>query len=463
MVQTKLSLKARLNLTINPVIHSFIEFLPLGKTEFIENLKKEVESNPMLEIEDQKSSDSEKTETDSNLINNRFDRSDPSILSRWEEDGFLKSTNKLDKNTAIELFTSSEKTLQDHLMEQASTTFNKKELSIASYIIYSLNENGYMDVEIESIASSLGTTPEEIERIRNEIKSFNPVGVAAKSLSECLLAQVENPEDKLKVLIANHLDDLAKSKYELILDKMKITNTELSEMIVRLKKLNPRPGAQFERIDIDYAQIDLLLIKQGDEYVVKYIDEGIPRLSLSSYYDQMLGQASDKKTKSYLKDRVRNANLFIDGIELRKSMILRIAEYLVKVQRDFLDFGEKWKKPLTMKEVSNELGFSESSVSRTVNNKFMASDKGIISLKSFFSHGIKGEFGFVHSVETIKDKIKKIVDEEPRDKPFSDQQISQKMQELGITISRRTIRNYRTEMNILSSSKRKQEYNLIKE
>jgi RNA polymerase sigma-54 factor len=348
-------------------------------------------------------------------------------------------------------------------MEQASTAFNKREFAIAKYIIYSLNENGFMEVEVESIASSLSSTPEEIERIRNVIKSFNPLGVAAKSLSECLLAQVEDEEDKLRILIENHLDDLAKSKYEQILDRMKISNKELTGLITRLRRLNPRPGARFEKVEIDYAQIDLLLIKQGDDYVVKYIDEGIPTLSLSSYYDQMLDKAGDKKTKSYLKDRVRNANLFIDGIELRKSMILQIAEYLVKVQKDYLDFGEKWKKPLTMKEVSNELGFSESSVSRTVNNKFIASEKGIIKLKSFFSHGIKGEFGFVHSVETIKDKIKKIVEEESRGKPFSDQQISQKMQELGITISRRTIRNYRTEMNILSSSKRKQEYNLTKE
>ena len=462
MPNIKLSLKTRLNLTINPVIHSFIEFLPLGKAEFIENLKKEVEANPLLEIESSKSAE-KSPEAEVNFIKKRFDRSDPAILSKYEEDGFLKSTNKLDKNTAIELFTSSEITLPDHLTIQASTIFNEKELKIASYIIYSLNQNGYIDVEVESIASSLNTTPEEIERIRNIIKKFNPVGVASKNLTECLLAQVEDENDALRVLIENHLEDLAKSKYELIVDKMKISKTELTEIISKLKRLNPRPGAQFEKVETDYAQIDLLLIKQHDEYIVKYIDEGIPKLSLSAYYDQMLNKTSDKKTKSYLKNRVRNANLFIDGIQLRKSMILQIAEYLVKVQKDYLDFGDKWKKPLTMKEVSNELGFSESSVSRTVNNKFMAAENGLIKLKSFFCHGIKGEFGFVHSVETIKDKITKIIEDEPKDKPHSDQHISQKMKELGITISRRTIRNYRTEMNILSSSKRKQKHNLIKE
>ncbi|HLP46230.1 MAG TPA: RNA polymerase factor sigma-54, partial [Candidatus Kapabacteria bacterium] len=185
-----------------------------------------------------------------------------------------------------------------------------------------------------------------------------------------------------------------------------------------------------------------------------------PRMLLSSYYEQMLDKSPDKKTRSYLKERFRNAQLFIEGMDLRKSMIVKISEILVKKQKDFLDFGEKWKKPLTMKEIAQELGYNESTISRAVSNKFIATEHGLISMKKFFSYGIKGDFGFTHSVETIKDKLKKLVDEEPKTQPLSDQQLAAKLATLGIRISRRTIRNYRDEMNISSSSKRKEQYKL---
>jgi RNA polymerase sigma-54 factor len=231
---------------------------------------------------------------------------------------------------------------------------------------------------------------------------------------------------------------------------------------LQLKRLDPKPGANFDSEDVAYAEVDLMLIKDGNEYKVRYIDEGIPQMVLSSYYEMMLKKIPDKKTKSYLKERHRNAQLFIEGMDLRKNMIIKIAELLVKIQKDYLDFGEKWKKPLTMKEIAKELNYNESTISRAVNNKFIATEKGLIGLKSFFSYGIKGEFGFKHSVETIRDKIKKIIDEESQDNPLSDQDIAAKLSGLGIKISRRTIRNYRDEMNLPNSSKRREDYKIKK-
>ena len=347
-------------------------------------------------------------------------------------------------------------------MEQAATQFTDEEMDIAGHIIYNLNKDGYLDIEIESIASSIGTTPEDIDRIRNTIKSFDPPGIASKNLSECLLVQVPDTLEnkKLRLLISNHLEDLSKSKYNDILKTLAIEKSQLNSLIQQLKRLDPKPGSHFETEDVDYADVDLLLIKEKGEYKVKYVEEGIPRMILSSYYDEMLVKIQDKKTRSYLKERSRNAQLFIEGMDLRKSMILKIAELLVKIQKDYLDFGDKWKKPLTMKEVAKELNYNESTISRAVNGKFIASDSGLIRLKSFFSYGIKGEFGFKHSVETIRDKIKKIIEEEPKNSPLSDQQIAAKLSGLGIKISRRTIRNYRDEMNLPNSSKRKEEYKL---
>lgn len=461
-MSTRLNLKSSQQITINPVIHSFIGFLPLSRSEFVDKIKNEVEANPMLEIEkpDVVSSDDTGVQTE---MEKRMEQADESYLTQYKEEGFLrKGDDKMDKNRAIELFTESPITLSDHLMEQAMSQFDDWEMEIASHIIYNLNSDGYIDSELESISSFLGTTPAEIERIRRIITTFDPPGVAAKNLTECLLAQVEDTPDHqpLRELISYHLEDLSRCKYNEIAKAMGVDKAELNHLITQLKRLDPKPGANFEKTEVDYADVDLLLIKEGNEYKVKYIEEGLPRMTLSSYYEDMLKKISDKKTKSYLKDRSRNAQLFIEGMDLRKTMIVKIAELLVKIQKDYLDFGEKWKKPLAMKDIAKELSYNESTISRAVNSKFIATEKGLISLKNFFSYGIKGEFGFKHSVETILDKIKRIIEEEPQNEPLSDQDIAEKLTSLGIKISRRTIRNYREDMNIPNSSKRKEEYKL---
>lgn len=461
-MSTKLNLKTAPNLVLNPVVHSFLEFLPLNRAEFSEKIKNEVELNPMLEI-DSTNDSPQKDEKNDNELEQKMERADSSYFDKYMENGFFKpNPDKLDKNRVIELFTASEVTLSDHLLNQAMSVFNQGELEIAKHIIYNLNKDGYLDVAIESIASAINTTPEEIEKLRNTIKTFDPLGVASRTLKECLLTQVvdSRENEKLKELIEHHLEDLSKSKYMDVIKQLNIDKETLSKLLIELKRLNPRPGRNFEDQSIDYAEVDLMLFKEDNQFKVKYIEEGMPRLLLSKYYDNMLDKSCDKKTKSYLREKYRNAQLFIEGIELRKSMIVKIAEYLVDFQKDFLEFGEKWKKPLTMKDVAMALNYNESTISRSVSNKFIASDKGLIRLKSFFSYGIEGEFGFKHSVETIKDKLEKLIRQENQNHPLSDQDISQKMKDLGIRISRRTIRNYREEMKIPNSSKRREEYKL---
>ena len=459
---TKLVLKTQQKLLMNPVIHTFIGFLPLSRIEFLDKIKNEIDSNPMLELD---APEPEKAEPEpTNVMEKKIERADQSLFNTYIEDGFLRNKDKLDKNSVIELFGSSRITLADHLIQQAQVQFTEKELELAKYIIYNLKEDGYLDFEVESVASSLNSTPEEMENIRNIIKTFDPRGVASKSLSECLLSQIEDIEENktLIQLITYHLEDLSKSKFSGILSKLKIENEDLNLIIKRLKRLNPKPGYEFSQNEVDYADVDLILVKdpKKNDYQVKYVTDGVPNIVLSQYYDNMAGKAKDKETENYLKEKLKSASLFIEGTSLRKSMIEKIADYLVKAQKDFLEFGEKWKKPLTMKKVADDLGFNESTISRTVNNKFIATENGIVSLKKFFSHGIKGDFGFIHSVDTVRDKLKNIIEDEPREKPLSDQILAEKLKNLGIKISRRTVRNYRDEMNILNSSERKEEYKL---
>jgi len=459
---TKLVLKPQQKLLMNPVIHTFIGFLPLSRIEFLDKIKNEIDSNPMLELDMPAQEKQEPEET--NVMEKKIERADQSLFNSYIEDGFLKNRDKLDRNSVIDLFGTSKVTLADHLIQQAQVQFSERELDLAKYIIYNLKDDGYLDFEVESVASSLNSTPEEMEKIRNVIRTFDPRGVGSKSLSECLLSQIEDIEENRNLiqLVENHLEDLSRSKFSDILSSLNIDKDQLNRLIRRLKRLNPKPGYEFSQTEVDYADVDLILIKdtEKNEYQVRYVNDGIPNIVLSRYYDNMAGKARDKDTQHYLKDKLKSANLFIEGTALRKSMIEKIADYLVKAQRDFLEYGEKWKKPLTMKKVADDLGFNESTISRTVNNKFMATENGIISLKQFFSHGIKGDFGFLHSVDTVKDKLKRIIEEEPRNKPLSDQVLAEKLKELGIQISRRTVRNYRDEMGILNSSERKEEYNL---
>jgi len=295
--------------------------------------------------------------------------------------------------------------------------------------------------------------------VRRLITLFDPSGCASRSLQECLLTQVSAgpEEERLRLLIQDHLEDLSRSNYENIGRSLGIGMDELMPLVSRLKRLNPRPAESFDSEEVEYAEVDLMLIKENGEYRVMYLEEGIPRLTLSQYYREMLEKTKDKKTVSYLKSRYRDAQFFIESIELRKKTILRIAECLVKAQKDYLDFGEKWKKPLTMKDVAREVGLNESTISRAVSNKFMTSEKGIISMKDFFSYGLKGDFGFSHAVGTIKDKIHELITAEAPEKPLADDEIAAKLAGLGIRIARRTVRNYREEMNIPSSFVRKKE------
>ena len=454
----KMQLRGSQQLTITPVMHYFIQLLADNHLELLETLQNEVEANPMLEIE---TPEKIVNESDANEYQKRIERADTSFMTPYEDHGFLrKNPDDIDKSKALEVLTPSSVSLADHLLEQAMSTFSSdSEFEVARQIIYNLDGDGYLKIEIESIASLIQTTPAEIERVRRLITLFDPSGCASRSLQECLLTQVGTgpEEERLRLLIQDHLEDLSRSNYENIGRSLGIGMDELMPLVSRLKRLNPRPAESFDSEEVEYAEVDLMLIKENGEYRVMYLEEGIPRLTLSQYYREMLEKTKDKKTVSYLKSRYRDAQFFIESIELRKKTILRIAECLVKAQKDYLDFGEKWKKPLTMKDVAREVGLNESTISRAVSNKFMTSEKGIISMKDFFSYGLKGDFGFSHAVGTIKDKIHELITAEAPEKPLADDEIAAKLAGLGIRIARRTVRNYREEMNIPSSFVRKKE------
>ena len=239
-MSTKLVLKPQQKLLMNPVIHTFIGFLPLSRIEFVDKIRNEIDSNPMLELEVPVPEKEEPEAT--NVMEKKIERADQSLFNSYIEDGFLRNRDKLDKNSVIELFGSSKITLAEHLIQQAQVQFTEKELELAKYIIYNLKEDGYLDFEVESVASSLNSTPEEMENIRNIIKTFDPRGVASKSLSECLLSQIEDVDENMNLieLIKYHLGDLSRSKFSDILAQLKIERNELNHLIKKLRRLKKR-------------------------------------------------------------------------------------------------------------------------------------------------------------------------------------------------------------------------------
>jgi len=455
-MKTKITQRNEQTLAINPTMHYFLQLLGAGKQEFIEALKNEVDSNPMLTFNPNEAKEE---------FLNKIRKLSQSENYSFQDHPFFRRDPGIDKSRALENISQQEISLQEHLLQQARSTFtSENELRIAEYIIYNLMPDGYLNFEITAIASSLSSSVEEIEKIRETIKTFDPVGCASLSLKECLLSQIGDlpQSEKLARLIATHLENIANLEYDLICNDLQISRDELLKLIEKIKKLNPTPGAAFSTENVQYADVDFIAIKQSNgSYRVVFVEENIPTPLLSAYYDQMLEQnhkSLDEGLKKFLNNSLKNAQFFIDSLQMRKKVLLDIVDKLVKIQRDYLEFGEKWKKPLTMKDLARELNINESTVSRAVANKFLAYEKGIISLKSFFTHGVKGTHGFSHSVEIVKQKIKDIIDAETPKNVLSDQEIVDKLTEFGIKIARRTVRNYREQLKIPSFLIRKKRY-----
>ncbi len=455
----KLHLKGTQSLSLNPVMHYLIDLLTVSRLDLVEKIRNEVETNPMLEIETPEI-ETEPLETENDFAR-RLDRADSSFLNAYEDQGFFRRNDDApDRNRILEQMTPGKTTFNDHLFQQAQVELkSEKEIEIARQIIFNLDGEGFLPLEIASIASQLETDGETIEKVRRIIMTLDPPGCASFNQRECLLAQIEalQPQraEKLRLLVQNHLENLSQGKNDLVRKQLGLDETELARLLDDLKRLPTRPVISFSDNEIEYIVVDLLLLREEDEYKVYYIEESIPKVVLSAFYDEMTKKTSDRKTLAFLKERLRNAQFFIQSLELRKSTMLRIAEYLVKMQKDYLDFGEKWKKPLTMRDVARELNLNESTVSRSVSSKYMASSKGLISLKSLFSQGIRGDFGLSYSVSSVKEKIREIITAEPPAAPYADDVIAEKLAGLGVSLSRRAVRNYRDEMKIPSSYVRK--------
>ena len=332
---------------------------------------------------------------------------------------------------------------------------------IGTIIIGNIDDDGYMRSSTEEIAQSVNVTADDVEKVLGFIQSFDPSGVGARDIKECLSLQIKNkgPTSSLAALLIDRfLDVLEEKNFQRISKEVNAPLKDIVEAVKIIKELNPNPGNKYSPTEIQYVTPDVVVVKAADDYQVMLNDEGIPRLKVSPYYQEILKNKNKNEAKEYVEEKFRSAVWFIKSIEQRRQTIYKVAKSIVRFQREFLDKGLTHLKPLVLRDVAEDIGMHESTVSRVTTNKYIYTPQGMFELKFFFHSGINLSNGDIMSSVRVKDMIKEAVGGELAVKPFTDQQLVEVLKNKGINIARRTVTKYRKELKISSTSKRKRRF-----
>ncbi len=446
----ELTIEQTQKLSMTPELIQAIQILQFNNQELSDYVQNELLENPVLEAE--KSYDAQEVD-----IREKIREAD------YEEERFRQWEYRPDDDDdyTYEQYVYEEDTLTDYLMSQLQfSRLTGQMATIGRYIIEVIDDNGYLTMSVEEISKAVGADIDTVEEVLNFIQTFDPCGVAARNLRECLIIQFAAKgllTDEIEYIIENMLEELADNKIAYIAKTIGIKNQEVQQIADLIKTMEPKPGRVFSSGEATrYVVPDIIVEKVNDEYQVMNNDTSMPKLMVSSYYNKLSAEAKqDEELNKYLTDRFNAAVWLIKSIEQRKQTIYNVASAVVKYQQDFFDNGEKSLKTLTLKQIAEDVGVHESTVSRSINGKYMQSPRGVFELKYFFSSGVSGEDGTGVSSNSVKSIIKEIIAGENPQKPYSDQDMVEILKNKGIDISRRTVAKYREGMNILSSSKRR--------
>lgn len=451
-----LTLEQAQKLVMTPELRQAIQLLQYNSLELNEYLEIQMESNPMLEV----ANNSIEHENIEELGKEAEDIDWKEFLGKYDDISYTERRDKNIKEVTYENFISYSPSLKEYLLSQLNlTNMDEKEKNVGQFIIESVDENGYLAVSLDSIAEELGVSFEYAENVLFQIQTFDPVGVGARDLKECLIIQlidrkIEDPN--VFTIVENYLEDIANNRMMKISKELNIDIKEVQKICDVIRSLEPKPGRGFggSSDNIRYIVPDITLQHVDGEYIVVLNDVTGPRLNINSFYKELVSKTNDPQISQFLNSKLNSALWVIKSIEQRRTTIYRVVKSILKFQLDFFEKGEKFLKPLTLKEVADDIGVHESTVSRATNGKYMQTPRGVFELKYFFSSGVSGEKGDVSAI-SIKSTLKDLIENENHKKPLSDQQISNLLKEKGISISRRTVAKYREEMNIASSSMRR--------
>jgi RNA polymerase sigma-54 factor len=481
--ELKQNLKLTQQLVMTPQLQQAIKLLQLSRLELVGMINQEMEENPLLEevVSDDfqeeeplpEMSEMETIQTEEGKVIDRTIEltGEGDGKEEFDWNGYLEDYGPMglrydrmdDEAPSWDNIITVKPTLTEHLIWQLRLSRLKDaEMMVGEQIIGNLDNNGYLVASVEEIALQVGEELELVEAVLRKVQEFDPPGIAARDIKECLFIQarvlgVLSP--LIEAIINNHLKDLEIKNYSGISRKLKVPLADVLRAVLLISNMDPRPGSIYNEERIETIIPDVYVLKTGDEYKIVLNDDGLPRLRISNLYREIMGGVSTspgaEKSKKYIRERMQSATWLIKSIQQRQKTIYRVSESIVKFQRGFFDKGISYLKPLVLRDIADDVEMHESTISRVVTNKYMHTPRGIFELKYFFSSKIQKTGGDAVASKSVKEAIKKIVSGEDPKKPYSDSDIVELLEKTGISIARRTVAKYREMIGILPSSKRK--------
>jgi RNA polymerase sigma-54 factor len=384
-----------------------------------------------------------------------------STFEEYLDPGYRTRETEVKEAPSFEQFLSSEQHLSDYLLWQLRLTITDPEVcDAAEAIIGNLNDDGYLEGTLEEIAELGPWSSGTVEKALRVVQQFDPTGVGARTLQECLLLQLRAHDcgDRLAArLVQDYFYKLQNHKLPELAKELGLTVEELAQEVKLIRLLDPYPGRKYAPRNAQYIEPEVYIEKIDDEYVIRFNDDGLPQLRINSQYRRMMeNKETSKETRDYIKDRFRSAVDLLKNIEHRKQTIYRVCERIVERQREFLDHGVEHLKPMMLKDISEDIGMHLSTVSRVVNGKYAHTPQGVIELRRFFTEGMVNDEGEEVSTRIIKLKIKKMIEAEDGHHPLTDDEIASRLAAEGQKLSRRTVAKYRDQMRIPGSRERRQ-------
>jgi RNA polymerase sigma-54 factor len=483
-LEQKLNLRLSQKLIMTPSLQQAIRMLQMTKLELQEEVTQELTENPLLE-ESQDAPEAERSDSEETPAP-AAEAADPESATP-EESPERDSFDEIDyeayfqdymdlsyrpqapaeeiESRPLDNVLSKPKSLADHLLWQLDMTVapaTRKE--IARAIIGNLDESGYLRASLEEIAGMGPYGPDDVELALHLVQEFDPTGVASRDLRECLLIQLSFHDmegSPAETIVREHMDLLEGRKFRELAQALHCSLDEVMHYVDTIRHLDPKPGKKYNQDSNNYVVPDVYIVKVDRGYTIILNEDGLPRLRISPFYRRMIDRGNtdvSRETREYVREKFRSAFRLIKSLEERQRTIYKVARSIVKHQQGFLDFGYEHLRPLILRDVADDIGMHESTVSRVVNHKYMHTPRGLFEMKFFFHSSITSTHGADISSLAVKERIKKVVAEEDSRRPLSDAAIVQILSEDGLRIARRTVAKYREELRIPSSNERRQGY-----
>jgi len=475
-----LELRQELRLTqqliMTPQLQMAIKLLQLSRLELLDTIRQELEENPTLEEdvqevtpEEQPAEQSEDLPADPPSTKEvtieekiRDDIDWNNYLDEYNSSGRVHFETERRDAPNFESFLTRKESLREHLLWQLlMTSPTEEEEKIGTLIAGNLDKDGYLDVPVEYLANESGANPDKVEQILSLMQTFDPIGVCARNLSECLLIQAKYFEldDTIVIeIITNHLNHLENKNYKAICKVLKTNIEDIISAVNVIIGLDPRPGLQFLDEEPQYITPDIYVYKLDGNFVIMLNDDGMPKLRVNPFYKSAVknGKKMPDNVKDYVQEKMRSATWLIRSIHQRQKTIYKVMESILKFQHVFFEKGIQHLKPMVLRDVAEDIEMHESTISRVTTNKFVHTPRGIFELKYFFNSSIRSIEGDALASASVQEKIRLIIESENPQRPYSDDKISKLLKEANINIARRTVAKYREIMKVLPSSKRKQ-------